>query len=290
MKTVILVFALILSFLPNAFAEDSPAAVYQKFVEASRKGDVEGVIALSSAAKRKEAEDDMNKKHLTRETLIGMIKFMAPESYKIISQTTSPDQNKTFLFVEGVVNELFTLKGEKPKKKTEKAEIVLLKENGEWKIDQHCWGTSGHCEKEVDAVKIGFGKITPLTAGTSFSVQKGKAGNFSSVPTKANPYVVDLIFQGSSENPVLSYMLHQSPKFADFYLKVGDQKITPTAFIQDKEVKVMDPDTSYSHSATLRDKIMVSILFDVPKDLKGAKSLRAQFEVADQKYAYQIGD
>ena len=89
---------------------------------------------------------------------------------------------------------------------------------------------------------------------------------------------------------MLNYMIHRSPKFARFYLKVGDQKITPTAFIQDKEMKVMEPDTSYSHSATLRGKIIVSILFDVPKDLKGAKSVWAQFEVADQKFSFQVAE
>jgi hypothetical protein len=115
MKTIFFLFALSLSFLPPAFAEDSPEVVFQKFVEASRKGNVEEVIALSSAAKRKEAAEDMKSEKMSRETWVGMIKFMAPENYKILSKTTSPDQKKTSLFVEGLVNELFSFKG-----KTEK--------------------------------------------------------------------------------------------------------------------------------------------------------------------------
>jgi len=283
---------LIFCYFHPAFAEDSPEAVFQKWNDASRQGNVDGVLDLSSARSRKEADDDL-KMGMNRQAMVEILKAMAPDNVKILKQTTSPDGKKTSLFVEGSMQDFFTMKGGKPKKELEKGEVQMLKENGLWKLDKQCWGGDGRCEKEDKGERIAHGKKAPLKKGTSFWTQKGKAGDFSSVKLKGNPYVVDLHFQGSDENPTLSYMLHHSPSFADFYLKVGDQKVTPSAFIEDfekKEVKVMEASTSYSRSRSIQQTAIVSLLFDVAKDLKGTKTLWVKFTVAEQDYWFQVGE
>src|SRR5262249_54518146 len=128
--------------------------------------------------------------------------------------------------------------------------------------------------------------------GASLTVQKGSAGPFASVKA-GKPFVVELTFQGSQNNPMLNYAVHPSPTFADFYMKVGDEKITPLAIIEDpetKEVKVLEANTTYSRSKTLNEKTILSILFDTPKDLKGPKTFWASFTLAEQKYVFQVGE
>ena len=99
----------------------------------------------------------------------------------------------------------------------EKAEIVLLKENGEWKIDQHCWGTDGRCEKEVNTGDDRVREEYPLKSGSLPLDTEKEIRRLSSVKTSASPYVVDPVLgKRSQENPMHNAMIHRSPKFARF--------------------------------------------------------------------------
>ncbi|MFO1518693.1 MAG: hypothetical protein U1F57_03365 [bacterium] len=297
-KRIFLLIVLFACLSPSLGAEESPEALFQKWVSLAAKGDVDGVIALSSAAKRKEAQESM--KTMPHAQMALMLKAMNPDSYKVLNQTVSKDQKKASLFIEGVVTDLFTLKGEKPKKVKEKAEIRLVKEDGQWKMDQQCWGMEGKCEKgEESAQSASWGKKIPLKGGATVTFLRGREKDFSNVKVQGKPAAVELVFEANQENPTLNYFLHKSPSFADFYYKLGDQKVPPTAVMEEKEsaslheapkkeVKILEEGTSYSRSRTFSGKTSFSILFDLPKDATGPQSFWANFTVADQKYGFKL--
>jgi SnoaL-like protein len=290
-KILILIFLALFGLPSPVLAQDSPEAVYQAWVEASRAGDIDRLLTISSAAKVKEYHNEVNTPE-KREEMKKIMKMMAPITYQVKKTEVSKEGRKAVLLVDATARDFFSLDDPKVKPQHENVEVRLVKEENQWKVDQHCMGSGGCGDKEERAEQASFGKKIPLKDGVSLTVQKGSGGPFASVKA-GNPFVVDLTFQGSQTNPMLNYALNPSPTFADFYVKVGDQKISPVAIIENpstKDVTVLQANTTYSRSKTLNEKTVLLILFDVPRDLKGPKTFWASFTVAEQNYTFEMKD
>ena len=291
LKRIVLTLLLAFGLAGPSWAEDSPRQVFQKYVDAVTQKNLSMILETISAAKRK----DGPKTEAEKKSAVELLYDQRPQNPKVLEEKISKDGKTASMKVEAIVNPFFSFDTKKAKPALEKGLILFVKENGEWKIDEQKWGDLA--EKEEKGERVSFGKKIPLKGGAILTFQKGNGGPFASVKT-GKPLVVDLVFQRGQipedqASPMLNYAVHSSPTFADFYWKVGDQKITPVAMIDDpetKEVKVLEKNTTYSRSKNLTKKEVLSLLFDLPKEAQGPKTFWANLTVEDQKYSFQVGE
>ncbi|HKX12827.1 MAG TPA: hypothetical protein VJP40_06715, partial [bacterium] len=124
-----LVLASLFLSLPLS-AQDSPEAAYAQWVKISKAGDVDALVALSSAEKRKEFEQEVK----TPEQRAEIKKFMmalAPVSYTVKSSEISKDGKKATLKIDAIARDFFSMDDPKAKPKPEKMKVTLLKEGGQ---------------------------------------------------------------------------------------------------------------------------------------------------------------
>lgn len=294
-RSALVLFALSLA-LPLG-AQESPEAVYAKWVAASKAGDIQGLLAISSAAKVKE----FNSEFMTPEQqaeIRKIMKAMAPINYKIKDVKTSADGNKTSLFLDMTALDFFEMNDPKAKPKKEFAEVRLLKEGGQWKIDQQCSGGDG-CGKEPEWIQTSWGKSQALSNGATIKFVKGNKNAFPGIKMPAKPYAVAFTVEFPDGSETFSYFLHRSPTFADFYLSAGEEKLTPVARTEDfpnslssedgkPNVKELEPDYSYSQNTNFKGKGSVTLLFDVSTAPSGDKPFYATVTYAGQKYSYEV--
>lgn len=119
-------FILIVMLSGIALSADSPEDVYAKYINAMK------------TSKWKEMESCLSKSYLsqlqrvdeaTRSQIYNRLQAYAPLSYKIIKKEIGTD--KATLWVEGRSKSQSTGKEE-----TSKMTVILVKEEGAWKIDQ----------------------------------------------------------------------------------------------------------------------------------------------------------
>src|SRR5262249_22160687 len=97
-----IVLASILGLLSTpAFAPETPEAASAKWVEISKAGDLDALLALSSAAKVKEFHQEISTPE-KKDEIRRIMKATAPKSYQVKHQELSRDGNKASLFVEAV--------------------------------------------------------------------------------------------------------------------------------------------------------------------------------------------
>lgn len=107
-----------------ALAQDPPEAVYAKFHRAGLAADYEDMRKYESAAKVGEmdpvAPDD-------RAPILEALARTLPRSYSVVEETVE----------EGAMRAVLQLRGMQP---PILGTITLVKENGEWKVDDANWG------------------------------------------------------------------------------------------------------------------------------------------------------
>lgn len=285
----------LLSLSPQLLAQNTPEAAYAEWVAASKAGDLDKMLSLSSKQKVDEFNQDINtpeKKAEVRE----IAKAMAPINYKIKKSDLSKDGNKASLQLDALSRDFFSLGDPKAKPQKENIEVRLVKEGGAWKVDKQCTGKDG-CGKEPDWVQGAWGKPLTLAKGATVKVVPGKTGNFGGAKAKGKPYAVDLVFTLPENGPTLSYFLHRSPTFAEFYVMAQGETLTPIArreefpssFSEGKaEIQVLEEGTSYSRSTGFTGTGTLSLLFDIPKELQGDKLFRFIVTVDEEKFPFEI--
>jgi hypothetical protein len=72
-----------------------------------------------------------------RKAMLDMMKKLVPQSYTITGKEPSPDGNRMVMRATGMGTGLF---GGKPE--TQYATITLLKQGGEWKVDESNWSNT----------------------------------------------------------------------------------------------------------------------------------------------------
>ena len=276
-------------------AQDSPEAAYAKWVQISKAGDVDALVALSSAQKRKEFEQEV-KTPKQRAEIKKFMMALAPKSYTVTSSEVSKDGKKATLKIDAIALDFFSMDDPKAKPKPEKMKVTLLKEGGQWKVEQQSSGTFAE-EEETPGTPLAWGKSVALPDG-NFKVVKGKA-NFSGAKVSGKPFAVDVVFNFPESGSTLFMFFHDSPNLADNYVKVGDEKYAPIAFAEDfpavlstdkggREVTVMEKNYSYSKNRNFRGTGTYSMLFDLPKDAKESPVLHLQFSYGDKKHFYEV--
>ncbi len=288
---------LFLLFPNSLWAGDSPEVIYQVWVEASRAGDIDRLLAVSSAAKVKEFHQEFSSPE-KKEEIRKLMKVMAPKSYEVKKTEVSPDGNKASLFVDAIAMDFFSLNDPKAKPERETMEVRLVKEGGEWKVDKQCAGKDG-CGKEPDWVGTSWGKVNGLSGGATLKIQKGAPSPFKDVKVKGQPFVVSLVFNLPEGASTLSYFLHRSPSFAEFFTWVDGEKITPLAIFEDfppvlkeesgkGELKTLEEGVSYSQNRLFKGQGTLSLLFDLPKNAKSQKELHLMVTYGEQQYPFEI--
>jgi hypothetical protein len=119
-----LAVALGLAIATPALAQDPPEAVYAKFHRAGLAADYEGMRQYESAEKAKEMDPIPPAQ---REPILEALARTLPRSYHVVEKTVE----------EGARRAVLRLRGTQP---PISGTITLVKEKGEWKVDDANWG------------------------------------------------------------------------------------------------------------------------------------------------------
>jgi hypothetical protein len=113
-----IVLALGLAIAAPALAADGPEAVYAKYHRAGLAGDYDAMLKYGTAANLPSAE---------RKRLLRVLARLLPRSYSVVEETIE----------EGGKRALLRLRGAQPQAVL--GTITLVKERGEWKVDEANW-------------------------------------------------------------------------------------------------------------------------------------------------------
>ena len=126
---------LILVFMAGylAYAAETPEQVYAKYVKAIKKGDFN---KMTSYITKKNRDKMLKSSEKEKKMGMAMIQSLSPISYKIDKKEIKG--NKAVLHLSGQEN---------PKFATSKdgktfGEVILLNENGHWKIEKENWSST----------------------------------------------------------------------------------------------------------------------------------------------------
>ncbi|MCE9624005.1 MAG: nuclear transport factor 2 family protein [Deltaproteobacteria bacterium] len=296
MKKLLLAFGLAVLGMASSplHAQSTPESTYAEWVKASKVGDIDAMLALSSKSMVDEFNQDYAKPEKKAE-IQKLMKLLAPVSYKIREQKISKDGNSASLLVDAVALDLFKMGDPKAKPEKENVEVKLVKEGGQWKMEKQCNGKDG-CGKEPEWTPLAWGGTIKLPDGT-VKVTKGK-NDFQGSKVAGKAFAVDLTLNFPETGSTLSYFLHGNPNLSDNYAVVDGHRFGPIAFAEDyppmsnekggREVTVVEKDYSYSKNRNFQGKGTVSLLFDLPKDAKDSPVFYLQFTYGDKKYEYEV--
>jgi len=119
-----LALALGLAIATSALAQDAPEAVYAKFHRAGLAADYQDMRRYESAAKAQEMDPIPPDQ---REPILQALARTLPRSYSVVEKTVE----------EGARRAVLRLRGTQP---PISGTITLVKEKGEWKVDDANWG------------------------------------------------------------------------------------------------------------------------------------------------------
>jgi hypothetical protein len=107
-----------------ALAQDPPEAVYARFHRAGLAADYDGMRKYESAAKASEMDPVPAGE---RRQMLKTLARLLPRSYSVVEKTVE----------EGATRAVLRLRGTQP---AISGTITLVKEKGEWKVDDANWG------------------------------------------------------------------------------------------------------------------------------------------------------
>ena len=119
-----LALALGLALAAPALAQDPPEAVYAKYHRAGLAADYEGMRKYESAEKAKQMDPVPPEQ---REPILEALARTLPRRYSVVGETVE----------EGARRAVLRLRGTQP---PIAGTITLVKEKGEWKVDDANWG------------------------------------------------------------------------------------------------------------------------------------------------------
>lgn len=137
MRFAVALAAALIALLPLAApAQEDPESVYAKFHRSLHAGDLATMVRYGSEP----GASEMRK--TPPEQVKGMLELMKkliPPSYTVVGREISPDGSRATLRATGRGASLFGGKEE-----TQYGRILLLKQGGEWKVDQSNWDGTPH--------------------------------------------------------------------------------------------------------------------------------------------------
>ena len=114
-----LVLTLGVAIATTTLAQDPPEAVYAKFHRAGLAGDYDAMLKYGIAAEAVAPAE--------RKRLLQVLARLLPRKYSVVEETVE----------EGGKRALLRLRGTQP---SVAGTITLIKEKGEWKVDEANWG------------------------------------------------------------------------------------------------------------------------------------------------------
>lgn len=130
-RTLIAVAAF-LAFPLAASAADEPEAVYAKFHSASLAANFDEMRKYGTAEK---AGDMAWMPAWLHQAILRFLAKVIPKTYTVAGKTLTPDSNGATLRLTATTE---SRPGEKPE--TVNGTVKLVKEKGEWKVDEVKWG------------------------------------------------------------------------------------------------------------------------------------------------------
>lgn len=139
-----------------ALAADGPEAVYAKLHRATLAGNVEEVLSHTSAQRRAELASLPGK-----EDAVHMAAMSLPQTYSITSRKVSG--SKAHLRAQGVIESDGPARGE----------VELVREKGEWKVDEWSWSRLAQAAKDGTDSSGGAKPEAPAAEEKSSSAPAG---------------------------------------------------------------------------------------------------------------------
>jgi hypothetical protein len=126
--------ALFLLLPCTAPAQEDPESVYGKFHRALRAGNLAEMTRYGTPTGGAQVAAMPPEQ---RKAMLEMMKKLIPQNYSITGKEISPDGNRATLRATGTATSLFGGKQE-----TQYSSIRLLKQGGEWKVDESSWSNT----------------------------------------------------------------------------------------------------------------------------------------------------
>lgn len=125
-----------------ASAADEPEAIYAKFHRAGLAANFDEMLKYGTAQK---GVEDTSMPVEMRQAMLNFLAQMLPKSYSVASKTIDPNGNHATLRVTAMQSQH---PGDIPE--TVNGTITLIKENGDWKVDEAKWGEPSKISEPVD--------------------------------------------------------------------------------------------------------------------------------------------
>jgi hypothetical protein len=129
--------AALIALLPLAApAQQDPESVYARFHRSLHAGDLATMIRYGSepgASELRKTPPDQAK------GMLELMKKLVPQSYTIVGKDLSPDGSRATLRATGRGASLFG-----DKQETQYGTIKMVKQGGEWKVDESSWDGKPH--------------------------------------------------------------------------------------------------------------------------------------------------
>lgn len=122
-----LVFALGILAVP-ALAQDPPEAVYASFHRAGLAGDYDGMLKYGSASQANDLPP------AERKRLLQILSRLLPRKYSVVEKTVDEGATRAVLRLRA------TQQDADGKPQPLAGTITLVKEKGEWRVDEANWG------------------------------------------------------------------------------------------------------------------------------------------------------
>jgi len=123
--------AALFALAQGAPAQEPPEAVYAKFHRALAAGNLDEMLKYAPAARRAELA---GMPAAQKQATVEFMARLAPKNHAITGKQVSPDGNRATLRATGTGTALLNSKPE-----TQYGTIAMVKEGGEWKVDQTSW-------------------------------------------------------------------------------------------------------------------------------------------------------
>ena len=148
--------AALIALAQGAPAQEPPEAVYAKFHRALAAGNLDEMLKYAPAARRAELA---GMPAAQKQATVEFMARLAPKNHAITGKQVSPDGNRATLRATGTGTALLSGKPE-----TQYGTIAMLKEGGEWKVDQTSWDNNPKAQAAPPAAAPA---ATPAAAGTA---------------------------------------------------------------------------------------------------------------------------
>jgi len=180
--------AALIALAQGAPAQEPPEAVYAKFHRALAAGNLDEMLKYAPAARRAELA---GMPAAQKQATVEFMARLAPKNHAITGKQVSPDGNRATLRATGTGTALLNSKPE-----TQYGTIAMVKEGGEWKVDQTSWDNNPKAQA-APPVAAPVPAASPAAASPAASGTAARAAT----PTTPAPRSAESKRRAETRNP-----------------------------------------------------------------------------------------